>query len=155
MKLKESIRWGTVLTWGLLAATAVGALIASAVLLPQWQRVRGESPAPAEVPHSVRATRPSEDTLIVPSRVLRSLGIRTTKAVPARRPRVLPSLTGTLAIDTNRLVRVHARFAGEVVQLGTASDIDPTKTPRSRDGRPYKYFVNKGLVANNPLCQVL
>ena len=139
MKPNNPIRWGKVLTWGLLAVTVGGALIASVVFLPRWQEVRGESPVTAELPQIVRATRPSEDTLVLPSRVLRSLGVRTTRAIPARRPRVLPSLTGTLALDTNRLVRIHARFAGEVVQLGTVAVSDPTKVPSARDGRPLRY----------------
>src|SRR5262249_11185000 len=82
---------------------------------------------------------PSEDTLVHPSRVLRSLGGRTTRAIPARRPRVLPSLTGTLALDTKRLVRIHAPFSGAAVQLLTATVRRPTEVPSARVGRRLRH----------------
>src|SRR5262249_1604504 len=69
----------------------------------------------------------------------RALGVRMAEATASRRPRELPALTGTLALDTDRLVRVHARFAGEVVTLGTVEGYDPESQESSRPPRPLRY----------------
>lgn len=60
-----------------------------------------------------------ENALGVPPEVVSSLGIKTALAKAATQPQVLPPLQGTLAIDNNRLARVHSPFAGIVVALGT------------------------------------
>lgn len=65
--------------------------------------------------------RVGANNLVVPAEVAARLGVRTALARPAARPIKLPHLHGTLALDNNCLVRVHARFAGEVVALGTTT----------------------------------
>ena len=48
---------------------------------------------------------------------MKSLGVQVVPAEAVTKPRLL-DLQGSLALDTNRLVRVHSRFAGEVIDLG-------------------------------------
>lgn len=78
-------------------------------------------PGPAD---SLAALVPGEaDTLRVPADVVRKLGIRTAEVKRATQPRPL-TLPGSLALDANRLARIHARFAGEVVEIGRLPDGD-------------------------------
>jgi len=145
-----NLRWGKVVTWGLLAVAAAGALAVLFFLFPQWRSARGDAPGRAVVhedKEAPRLKRLGEDTLLVPADVQRALDLRTVQVVAASRPRKLPSLTGTLAIDTNRLVRIHARFAGEVVSLGRAEEYDPSAGPAAASsGRSLRYgdTVRKG-----------
>src|SRR5256885_12258950 len=70
--------------------------------------------------------RPPRSTLFPYTTLSRSaLDVQTVEAVGANRPRELPALTGTLALDTNRLVRVHSRLAGEVVEVGPVEGYNP------------------------------
>src|SRR6266511_5655013 len=131
-----NLRWRGMVAWALLAVGGGGPVGAFLLGLAQGERAQGETPAPtAAAQGRPRPTRPADDTVVVSARVLRSLGVHTTRVTEARRPRGLPSLTGTLALDTNRLARARARFAGEVVQLGTVAESDPTKPPRGTGGR--------------------
>jgi cobalt-zinc-cadmium efflux system membrane fusion protein len=82
--------------------------------------VAGPSVAALKTP-APRAQRLTADTLVVPNEVLWSFGIRTAEASSATRPRLLPPLTGCLAVDSNRLAHVHSLFAGEIVALGTVA----------------------------------
>src|SRR6266849_541269 len=98
--------WGKVIAWALLVIGGAGAVAGYLFVLPHWESVRGAGPTAADSSRSARPTRPADDTLVLPRRVLRSLGIHSKKVTEARRPRTLPSLAGTLALDANRLVRV-------------------------------------------------
>jgi membrane fusion protein, heavy metal efflux system len=107
-----------------LVLTVTGGGVAALLARDWWRPAVGE-PTPA-----FRETRPAlqllaKDTLGVPPEAVRSLGLRTAPVRPATQPRPLPPLAGSLALDTNRLVRVHARFAGEVVEVGTVSEREP------------------------------
>ena len=57
------------------------------------------------------------DTLHLEPATVKSLGVRVVAAQAVTQPRLL-DLQGSLALDTNKLVRVHSRFAGEVIALG-------------------------------------
>src|SRR5262245_62165354 len=74
------------------------------------------SPNPSVAMTELVLGRP--DTLRLPADVARRLGVQTAKVEKATRPRLL-TLAGSLALDANRLARVHARFGGEVVEIGT------------------------------------
>lgn len=65
--------------------------------------------------------RVAAESLAVPTEVAKSLGIAVSDARAPSHPRLLPPLSGCLAVDPNRSARVHSRFAGEVVALGTLS----------------------------------
>jgi membrane fusion protein, heavy metal efflux system len=57
----------------------------------------------------------------LPPDVVRALGITTaTASEPKESGRLI--LSGSLALDSNRLAHVHTRFIGEVVELGTTRD---------------------------------
>jgi cobalt-zinc-cadmium efflux system membrane fusion protein len=71
----------------------------------------------AEGPAGVKLVEGRRDTLSVPPDVVRALGVRTAVARQASEPQAL-ELPGSLNLDPSRLVRVHARFAGEVVEMG-------------------------------------
>ncbi|HEX5446575.1 MAG TPA: efflux RND transporter periplasmic adaptor subunit [Pirellulales bacterium] len=62
-----------------------------------------------------------KDTLELPAEMVRSLGIRVVQATSSARSEEL-RLSGSLFLDPNRLVRVHSRFAGEVVSIGETPD---------------------------------
>jgi cobalt-zinc-cadmium efflux system membrane fusion protein len=61
------------------------------------------------------------NTLRVPENVARALGIRIAEAHPATEPTPLV-LRGSLDLDPNHLQHVHARFGGEVVELGKVAE---------------------------------
>ena len=102
---------------GTVAVLAAGALL--------FRHLQAKPPAETPVAASTtgakapRVERVSADTLSVPAEVAKSLGVRTQEAKAADRPRPLPAFQGSLAIDSNRLARIHSRLAGEVVALGT------------------------------------
>jgi cobalt-zinc-cadmium efflux system membrane fusion protein len=56
--------------------------------------------------------------LSVPEDVVAKLGIQTFPASKATATRSL-TLAGSLALDANRLARIHTRFAGELVEIST------------------------------------
>ena len=121
-------RRGPVIAFASLAVVLTGgAYLLAPRVLPQlgWPASRGpEGPRPEP-----RRARPAPaglvegdpDLLRVPPDVIKALGIRT---VPAKRSTSSRSLVlnGSLALDANRLARVHPRFGGEVVEIGTIAD---------------------------------
>src|SRR5262249_12069843 len=111
-------------------ALAVVALAGTALAWQAYQHRNGTDsapkPPPAKPPCGVE--RGAEDMLSVPPDVVRSLGIKTTPAKAADRPRNLPALQGTLGWDINRLTRVYSPFPGIVVSLGT-TDGGETEKP--------------------------
>jgi cobalt-zinc-cadmium efflux system membrane fusion protein len=112
-------RW---LAWaGALAGVAVlvGAVLVGMRVLGQ----QAQQPPPEPGPRKLTATLAEgrRDTLLVPEDVVRSLAIQTAEARPATQPQPL-ELAGTLALDTDHLVRLHARFGGEVIELGKVEE---------------------------------
>jgi len=120
----------------------VAVLVAGALLFRHLQaKPPAETPAatPTGDPKAPRVERVSADSLSVPAEVAKSLGVRTVEARAADRPRPLPAFQGSLAIDSNRLARIHSRFAGEVVALGTPEGEEtdrPTGAAGQRGLRP-------------------
>lgn len=67
------------------------------------------------------------DQLTFPAAVVEKMGLKTTTVTSATHPINLPSFQGVLALDNDRLSRIHARFGGEVVEIGKSTDgSDPT-----------------------------
>jgi cobalt-zinc-cadmium efflux system membrane fusion protein len=113
-------RW---LAWAGAAAVVV-ALLAVALLvgghvLSQSERLPAEAPEPPRMKAGLVKGR--RDTISVPDNVVRSLGVQTVVAAEATEPLPL-ELPGSLALDPDRLVRVHSRFPGEVVELGPTTE---------------------------------
>jgi cobalt-zinc-cadmium efflux system membrane fusion protein len=87
---------------------------------PQWaQQLLAQKPDPpaADSSEGLQLVAQSPETVQIPADVARTLEIHTAVAVPSTTPRSL-ELSGTLALDPNRLSHVHARFPGEVVEIG-------------------------------------
>jgi cobalt-zinc-cadmium efflux system membrane fusion protein len=107
------------------AGGAAAVAVTAVLLIAGRHLLLGGSPTPAEVPGFPRLhaelvpDRP--DTIRVPPDAARSLGVQTVVAEEATAPHPL-ELPGSLALDPDRMVRVHARFPGEVVELGQATD---------------------------------
>jgi len=106
-----------------LATLAVGGLVGVLLL---GRHIRSGSAAGmsarATESHGVDAVRPrkmDDQTLAVPAEVAKTLGLRTVEVVGNSPPRDMTPLNGVLALDTNRLARIHTRFGGELVALGT------------------------------------
>lgn len=66
-----------------------------------------------------KVQRFGHDGVSVPPEIARNLGLKTAVVSGQVRPIQLPPLHGCLALDSNQLSRVHSRFAGEVVSVGT------------------------------------
>lgn len=79
-----------------------------------------EEPKHADSPQLVPG---SKDSLRLSPEIMKSLGVRMVQARPAGKHDQL-TLAGSLFLDPNRLVHVHARFPGEVVMIGKAAGED-------------------------------
>jgi membrane fusion protein, heavy metal efflux system len=102
---------------GVVAALAVVALSVAALLFALHRLGTAKAGETAST-EAGGVQRLDADTLSVPPEVIRSLNVRTAPVVAAPRFRPLPPLAGCLALENNRLSRVHSLFAGDVVELG-------------------------------------
>ena len=99
-------------------AVAVVLAVGPAKSLAWWQDRSGQALA-AKPPVAVAELVADEPhTLRLPPDVVSRLGIQADEVRKAAQPRAL-TLVGSLALDANRLARVHSRFAGEVAEIGT------------------------------------
>jgi cobalt-zinc-cadmium efflux system membrane fusion protein len=125
-------RWGRMLLGGLLGCVGVAALVVGLVLFSNFRNANAGAAPVASVGPAAPAPRPvrvSPETLEIPPEVVRSLDVRTAPASAPTRPRPLPPFAGALALDSDRLARVHTRFAGEVMALGTPAGGETTELP--------------------------
>jgi membrane fusion protein, heavy metal efflux system len=116
------------ITLPILAVLTVFAVASGAVKLP-WQTTAPEGAAPPRKEAlCVELVAESQNSLLVPEEVRKSLGIRkgnvdqvAVAEQPTRtRPLVMP---GSTALDPARLIRVRVRFApAEVVEIGRIND---------------------------------
>lgn len=66
---------------------------------------------------AVRLSSEAPDTLVIPAPTVTTMRLTGATAQPARSAQPL-RLTGQLMLDPSRLVHVHTRFSGEVVEVG-------------------------------------
>jgi membrane fusion protein, heavy metal efflux system len=100
--------------------------------VPPAQTTRAYSPAgPAADPNAIELS----------ARTVELARIKTAEVVVSDRPRQL-ELRGSLAIDPNRLVHVHARFPGQIVELATSDATAGEGTGRKQLG--FMDHVTKG-----------
>src|SRR5262245_31710499 len=101
-----------------LAGLCIFLVGAGITVVRSWLKPEHPSPAgdSSSGPHLTNG-----GTLLIPPETQQSLGIRVVEARQAMRVRDLPPLAGSLGLDVNRLARVHSRFPGEVVAIGTAA----------------------------------
>jgi cobalt-zinc-cadmium efflux system membrane fusion protein len=129
-------RWGRTIIGGLLGCVGVAALVIGLLLFQNHRAAQaGTATAPPAAPKSVRT---GPDSLEIPAEVVRSIDLHTARAAASNRPRPLGPFPGILAPDNDRLARVHTRFAGEVVALGTPNGTETGELPQagSTAGRP-------------------
>lgn len=69
-----------------------------------------------------KVARVGADRVTVPRAMATRMGLQTGVAERPSRPIPLPPFQGNLACDTNAMQRVHSRFAGEVMELGTVAE---------------------------------
>src|SRR5438132_207039 len=102
--------------WRIARVAAIAGLVLGSGGAAAWLAAstsRSAGPAPSAAPsrddpdRSERVSRAGPDEIAVPPAVAEKMGIRTAPVVAATRPRKLPPLQGTLAIDSNRMARVH------------------------------------------------
>ena len=74
-----------------------------------------------------KITRVGSDGIELPPDIVHKMELMTGKATACTHSIALPSYQGVLALDNDRLSRVHARFKGEIVEMGKSTDgSDPT-----------------------------
>ncbi len=71
-----------------------------------------------------RRACPGKDAICLPPELAANLGIQTCKVEYSSAP-VMLEMSGTLMLDADRLSHVHARFPGEIVELGPGDDHSP------------------------------
>ena len=136
---------------GLPLVVAALVIVAAAAVLPGVLRgVRqtepGQGAAASDPEQKVELVKGEADTLDVPPDVAKSLGLKTAEVVLDTTPRQL-KLDGTLFVDPSHLARVHARFAGEVIELGPAD-------PESRFGTSDRLRFGDRVTKNQLLAVV-
>ena len=125
---------GRLILIGLGVTITAGAAAWAALNLPA--RAAGRPPqTAAESPPPDRFQRTGRDTLTGSAEAARCVGLKTAVVGAATRPRTLAPFPGTLALDSNRLARVHSRFPGEVVAVATTNGTD--KVPSLAGGGRY------------------
>jgi cobalt-zinc-cadmium efflux system membrane fusion protein len=112
---------------------AIGAIalvaIAGGILLSK-RMPRGEPPSEAVAAASpvLSLVHGSDNRLKLSPGLIQSLGVRLAQAqVGAEHHRL--KLSGSLFADSNRMVRVHSRFAGEVISIGSVQPPDLGERP--------------------------
>ena len=116
-----SHRWKTSIKWGVSLAIAAAVAVVAVVVGPQVKNRFWPPPAePSSAENSAGSTElvsGQSGAIRLASGVAEGLGVRTTQAQTADKP-IIVELPGTLSFDADRFSHVHARFAGEVVEIG-------------------------------------
>ena len=100
---------------------AVGAGIAHRTSLVSWWTGITTPVAANTSPAAAPELAKEKDALTLPADVAKRLEVQTEPAQPSTVPSTL-ELSGSLILDSDRLAHVHARFPGEVVELGNAGN---------------------------------
>ncbi|HEV3003037.1 MAG TPA: hypothetical protein VGX78_01185, partial [Pirellulales bacterium] len=126
----------------LAVAAGTGAWLAVPRLLSLWHP---EAVPQAEDGSDRRAV--GQGFLELPIKMIEINGIQTVEVTLPTRPRVL-TLRGSLALDPSRLVHVHSRFGGQIVDLATREEEDPLNPSSHKKKRPLGFMddVKKGDV---------
>jgi len=102
-------------------ATILGVGIAYRASLLAWWVGLTTPVAASASPVAAPELAPKKDSLALPADVAKRLEVQTEPAQPSSLPRTL-ELSGSLILDADRLAHVHARFPGEVVELGNSGN---------------------------------
>ena len=125
----------------LLVGTSISAaFLATHVTSNATPKIETATPS-VEPETSNKVRRVGLDGVVVPTDVVRNMGLRTVPISEAVRPIVIPPLQGYLAHDNDLLARVHTRFPGEVISFGTTDEMSVSPglaTAGSRSPRALK-----------------
>jgi cobalt-zinc-cadmium efflux system membrane fusion protein len=126
---------------GIVGLVLVGISAAAVPLVKKWwQASPGESHVVREAEDANKPRLHDPSTVALPPDVVTALGIQTAPAKRATQARPLPALAGSLALNAQRLARVHARFGGEVIDIGPGPELDPRFASGGATGyRPLRY----------------
>ena len=113
-----------------LAAVGIVAFVV-ALVASSLRGNKAVASAAAEAAKSVRLV-PGSNTLELSPQLINTLGVRTVQVQSAASHERL-TLSGVLNFDSNRMVRVHSRFPGEVVSIG---NFQPDRGRQGRDAPP-------------------
>jgi cobalt-zinc-cadmium efflux system membrane fusion protein len=83
---------------------------------------RAAAPVVDEPRKEEKVCRQGADRIVVPENIAAKMGLKTAVVTRPTRPLALPTFPGNLALNSNELQRVHSRFAGEVVSLGSTTE---------------------------------
>ena len=93
--------------------------------IKEWWQARQEGGKQAEAV-AIPARLVAADTLELTPGVIEALNVRTVPVQKVQQGQML-ELSGSLAPDTDHLVPIRSRFAGEVVELGEVQKSDPER----------------------------
>lgn len=125
-----------------LVLVLVGLGTAAALVDKSWLK-KSEPPATGDELTAARLGVET-DSLVLDPEVVSALGVKTAPVEPASKyPRQL-TLNGSLGLDTDALARVQSRFAGEVMQVGDSSELDPNATSTRYRPLDFGHAVEKG-----------
>lgn len=127
-------------------AVAIGAALCTYLAIERLTGgATGEATRTADVVGEGMANAIDATTIEIPARVaeLNKMAIAVAK-MPTRERELV--LRGSLAIDSGKLVHVHTRFPGRIVEVGTIEDADAPSTSGEPRRRPLGFMdrVTKG-----------
>ncbi len=103
---------------------------------------------------ATRLIRLSNNTLSLPDGFVERVGLRFGVISASTKKRSLPPFQGCLAQDSDRQVRVHSRFTGEVVALGTVKN-DELHSPGDNSTAPLRTIQYLDRVKKGDLLAVV
>ncbi len=119
-----------------------------------WSLVRAEKAAVVAKPELPRVT--AADTMTLTKDAIQGLRVTTVPVIEAPPPPALV-LSGTLVLDPNRMINIHTRFPGEVVEIGTLDHgvARMGRQPENPSTRPLQFgdHVVRGQLLGSIWCK--
>ncbi len=142
MKMVAGARMGRILVGSLLGLLGVILLAGGGYWFFLVRPANAQQRNPGtEVAKVETVSRIDADTVAIHGDITTSIGLQIAEVKKATRPRTMAPLPGTLNLDSDRLARVHARFSGEIVAMGTTQGEETTesKSDSASSGRPLRF----------------
>ncbi len=110
--------------YALIVVVLAGLATAGVAFAPWLRRYLARPAEAADASDAVAQLAPGKDAICLPAELATNLGIQTCKIEYSSSP-VMLEMSGTLMFDADRLSHVHARFPGEIVELGPGDGRSP------------------------------